>query len=385
MEIPAEYSGREQAYFKHCLLEAYLERLFMIVGQHHTTICYVDCFAGPWKSQSDDLEDTSISVSLSIINKCREGLRKINRDVQFRALFVEKNTSSFKNLRAYLDTRLADGTITTAIQGKFHELRQQILDWCGPESFVFFFIDPTGWKKAVELPTLEPLLRRPNSEFLINFMYDFLSRTVPQPEFQEDMEHIFGLVPDTEGMPPEERETRLLSLYRQNIKQAAPRGKGLPRTACVKVQKPTADRTLYHLVYLTRHPKGIVEFMEASEKLELVQMKIRALAKQGAKVAKTSQFELFSAADHVTDERADMDLSEVKKYWLTRLSVFPRRFGVADLAEMLEDTEWFPLDFQRAFKGLANEGTVRNLDAKRARPVNAVNFEKNEMLQRIAP
>ncbi|KAF0220195.1 MAG: hypothetical protein FD174_1434 [Geobacteraceae bacterium] len=48
MEIPAQYRGREQAYFKHCLLEAYLERLFMIVGQHQRTICYVDCFAGPW-------------------------------------------------------------------------------------------------------------------------------------------------------------------------------------------------------------------------------------------------------------------------------------------------------------------------------------------------
>ena len=37
MEIPAQYRGREQAYFKHCLLEAYLERLFMIVGQHQRT------------------------------------------------------------------------------------------------------------------------------------------------------------------------------------------------------------------------------------------------------------------------------------------------------------------------------------------------------------
>jgi len=383
MEIPVQYRGREQAYFKHCLLEAYLERLFMIVGHHQRTICYVDCFAGPWKSQADDLEDTSIVISLNLINKCREALRKIGKDVQFRALYVEEKPTRFKNLQVYLAARPVDGTATDALQGKFHELRRDILSWCGSDSFAFFFIDPMGWKNVVELPTLEPLLKRPNSEFLINFMYDFLSRTVPQPVFQEDMERIFGVLPDTQGMSPEEREVYLLSLYRNNIKQVTPGGRGLPRTACVKVQKPTRDRTLYHLVYLTRHPKGIVEFMEASEKLELVQKKVRALAKQDERVEKSKQFELFSAAAHVTDERADMDLSEVKVHWLTLLSTEPRQFGIRELADMLENTEWFPLDFQRAFGELAKEGKVRNLDAKRARPVNVVNFEKNETLLRV--
>jgi three-Cys-motif partner protein len=130
MEIPAQYIGREQAYFKHCLLEAYLERLFMIVGQHQRTICYVDCFAGPWKSQDDDLADTSIAISLNIINKCREALRKIGKDVQFRALFVEKKPRRFKKLQEYLAARPVDGTATHALHGMFHELRLEILAWC---------------------------------------------------------------------------------------------------------------------------------------------------------------------------------------------------------------------------------------------------------------
>lgn len=385
MEIPSQYKGREQAYFKHQLLEAYLERLFMIVGQHQRTICYVDCFAGPWKSQADDLEDTSIVISLNLINKCREALRKIGKEVQFRALYVEEKSKRFKVLQAYLAARPADGTATHALHGKFHELLQEILAWCGSDSFVFFFIDPTGWKNVVELPTLTPLLKRPNSEFLINFMYDFLSRTVPQPEFQADMKSIFGVVPDTNGMMPEEREAHLVSLYRNNLKQVTPGGKEQPRTACVKVLKPTHDRTLYHLVYLTRHPKGIVEFMEASEKLDIVQKKVRALAKQHERVAKKKQMELFSADEHVTDDRAEMDLSDVKAYWLGLLTTEHKYFGIKQLADMLEETEWFPGDFQKAFAELAKEGKVKNLDAKRARPVNIVNFEKNEALVRIQP
>ncbi len=184
-------------------------------------------------------------------------------------------------------------------------------------------------------------------------------------------------------MLPEEREAYLVSLYRNNIKQVTPGGKELPRTACVKVLKPTHNRTLYHLVYLTRHPKGIVEFMEASEKLDIVQKKVRALAKQDERIAKKKQMELFSADEHVTDERADMDLSEVKAYWMNLLTTEPKYFGIRELADMLEDTEWFPGDFQKAFAALEKEGKAKNLNAKRIRPVNAVNFEKNEALVRI--
>ena len=259
MEIPAHYKGREQAYVKHRLLEAYLERLFMIVGHHERTICYVDCFAGPWQSQDEDMEDTSIGISLKIIDKCRDGLRSIGKERLFKALFVEEKVRRFRRLQTFLKDRPADGTITHAMHGQFHDLRQDILNWCGNSGFVFFFIDPTGWKNVIELPTLDPLLRRPNTEFLINVMYDFLSRTVPQPEFSEDMRRIFGAVPNAAIMAPDEREAHLMRLYCEQIKSVSPVFGGQPRTICVPVLYPTKDRTLYHLVYLTHHPKGVVE------------------------------------------------------------------------------------------------------------------------------
>lgn len=389
MEDLSKYKGKEQGYIKHRLLEAYLERLFMIVGQHEKTICYVDCFAGPWKSQADDLEDTSIVISLNLINKCRETLRKIGKEVQFRTLYVEEKPRRFKNLKAYLAARPDDGTVTQALQGKFHDLRHEILAWCGSGSFVFFFIDPTGWKNVVEIPTLEPLLKRPNSEFLINFMFDFILRTAPQLKFQADMENIFGVAPDTHGMSPEEREANFVSLYRSNLKQITPGGKELPRAACVKVLKPTHDRTLYYLVYLTRHPKGIVEFMEASEKLDIVQKKVRALAKQDERIAKQKQLEMFSADEHINDERAEMYLSEVKAYWLSALTTVPKRFGTREFADMLESTEWFPGEFQRAFGQLEKEGLVKNNDAANKRRSKFVHFDANsndgEFLVKVTP
>lgn len=361
----------------------------MIVGQHERTICYVDCFAGPWEEQGDDLEDTSIARSLNIIRKCRDGLSGMGKTVQFRALFVEQKNKSFHKLQDYLISRKSDGIDTHALNGSFHELVQDILSWCGPDGFVFFFVDPKGWKNAVELPTLTPLLRRPNSEFLINFMYDFLSRTVPQLVFQDEMRSIFGIVPDGQDKSPEQREAYLLTLYRDNLKQVLPAGDGQPRTACVKVLKPTRDRTLYHLVYLTRHPKGIVVFMEASEKLDLVQKKTREQAKQDEREQRSKQIELFAVAEQVSDKKTEQNLAEVEKYWLNRLRSTPERYGMDKLADILEETGWFVSDLQKAFGELARKGLVKNLDGTPKRRSKFVYFDANhnagERLAKVTP
>ncbi len=85
----------------------------------------------------------------------------------------------------------------------------------------------------MEIPTLTPLLQRPNSEFLINFMYDFLSRTHPQESFREDMLAIFGEVRDTGGLSPEQREAYLIDLYKQRLKKILPAWGGKPRVVSV--------------------------------------------------------------------------------------------------------------------------------------------------------
>jgi len=383
MQIPEHYKGREQAYFKHSLLKAYLERLFMIVGQHQKTVCYVDCFAGPWQEKGEDLEDTSIAISLKILTNCKEGLRRLGKDVHFKALFIERDQKVYAKLSTFLESKRKQGIESIALNGEFVDVRREILSWCGNDSFVFFFIDPTGWKQVVEPSTLEPLLQRPNSEFLINFMYDFLLRIHTQKPFEGDMVKVFGEIAVTEGMTPAEKEEHLVTLYRRHLKTVVPKRGGKPRTISVKVLKPLKDRTLYHLVYLTRHPLGIIKFMEASQGLDLVQRKVRAQAKQETRVKKSGQEELFAAHEQVTEKEGHVDIVTVKEYWMKHLTSQPIKFGIETLADMLEETGWFASDFQEAFKELEKEDTVKNLDARRVRPVNAVNFEKGERLVKI--
>jgi len=383
MKLPEHYKGREQAYIKHKLLEAYLERLFMIIGQHEKRICYVDCFAGPWQEGSDDLKDTSIAISMNIMQKCKNGLKERGYDIQFRALFIEKDKIAYGKLKSFLQGKEWTEIDARSLQGEFFDLRDEILRWCGAEDFTFFFIDPTGWKNVVEIPTLRPLLERPKSEYLINFMFDFLLRTHTQSTFEEHMKEIFGEVPNTSGMTPIQRESYLLKQYCEHLKSTLPQIGGVPRSAYVKVLDPFKDRTKYDLVYLTHHPKGIKVFMEASEKLDLVQRRVRAQARQDRRIEKSGQAEMFPAHAEMKKDEERADLTEVKDYWLTKLSTSPSLYGIVQLADMLEETGWFISDFQRAFKELEKEVKVKNQDAKRTRPVHAVNFDKGEYLQKI--
>jgi len=124
-------------------------------------------------------------------------------------------------------------------------------------------------------------------------MYEFLLRAHSQDLFQEDMRAIFGEIPETDGRSPEEKEEYLVKLYLKRLKEIVPARGGKPRVVSVPVLEPTIDRTLYHLIYLTRHAKGITVFMEASEKLDLVQRRTRAQAKQKNAKTKAANLNFF--------------------------------------------------------------------------------------------
>jgi hypothetical protein len=243
----------------------------------------------------------------------------------------------------------------------------------------FFFVDPLGWKGIVEVPTLKPFLLRPNSEFLINFMFDFLLRTHTNPRHIPDMVAIFGQVPNTDGMTPEERESYLVHLYRENLKRVLPNRGGKPRSVTVPVLRPDKNRTLYHLVYLTRHPLGIVKFMEASEPLDYVQKSVRIQVKHDKIIETTGQGELFGALEHVKAVQGGVSISAVKLYWLQRLTTQPKHFGTENLADMQEETGWFEINFQEAFHELLLEGRVKNHDdaEKTRRRKRYVHFDAN--------
>ena len=371
--IPAAYDGREQALIKHRLLEDYLEKLFLIIGMGSKNggssieLCYVDCFAGPWGDPSEDMQSTSIAISLKTLDTVRQKLASLGVFVKIRALYVEAKPSSFRRLQAYLTTGTPRSIKSHCLEGDFVALREQILDWVGPDVFTFFFIDPMGYTE-IAVPTLAPLVRRPKSEFLINLMYDHANRAMSMEGMRETMATVLGQELDVTGLTPREREYAFVHTYRESLKRCMPTlASRPPRAAHARVMNPQRDRTKYHLVYLTSHPLGVVKFMEISAIADRVQAQVRALKRDQKKAADEHMDELWSAGTMVDFDAGRASASEVDAFWQSYLRSGDRLVSTAEFAGIQEATDWFESDLQASLLRLIKAGKVvnRSVDASR--------------------
>ncbi len=379
-QVPDVYEGRIPAKVKHALLKNYLEKLVLIIGMSARSkgsveICYVDCFAGPWGSNDEKLEGTSISLSLKTLAACKEKLASLSVDARMRALFVEKEPDAYDRLSAYLRNDAPKSVEARPMKGDFVALRSEILDWTGKDAFTFFFIDPKGWSPIV-IDVLTPLLQRPRSEFLINFIYEFVNRTASMAQFRDAMRRLLGKEIVLKDRTPEERELALVGAYRETLKTVVPSGRKPfnARTAYVTVMHPAKERTKYHLVYVSCHPKGIVEFMNISQAVDIVQARVRLASLLAEQSAKSGTMDMF--VEHAVAE-ADGSRSspeEVDSFWLDYLSRGERKVDQAAFADILEATNWLPRELQASLARLIDRGAVVNLDAvgkkRTARPLH---------------
>lgn len=388
--VPAIYDGREQAWIKHQLLESYLEKLLLIIGmaartQGKVEICYVDCFAGPWGDDSEQMEGTSIAISMRTMAMCKQKLAKLGVDATMRALYIELDKRAFGRLSDYLQKATPAGVDAQCKEGDFLALRQDILKWCGNTAFAFFFIDPKGWK-TVGVPNLRPLLARPRSEFLINFMYDFINRTAAMSEWQDEIAEFLGqpveVVQGLGGAAPQVRETALLSTYRDGIKNALPqRARFGPRTAYVRVMDRDRDRAKYHLVYLTTHPVGIIEFMQISQSVELIQKRVRVAKKVEIRQRQSGIDDMFAETyDDLADNDEQASPGVVDEFWLKYLSTDPKVVDEDAFADILEQQGWTPNDLQASLARLIKAGKISNVNATNLRPKRPLHYEKREQL-----
>lgn len=382
--VPDIYKEREPAFIKHKLLESYLETLVLTIGmgakgEAKPEICYVDCFAGPWGSEDENLDGTSIALSLKTLASCKATLASLGVNARMRALFIEKDKKAFQRLSAFLQRNTFGEVERACFPGDFVDLRQEILQWCGTTGFTFFFIDPKGWT-PVMIDVLRPLLQRRKSEFLINFIYDFINRTASMSGWEEEMKQLLGRSVDLTDMSPSQREDALLTAYRESLKQCVPAGRAnyRPRTAYVGVLHPMHDRTKYHLVYLSSHPLGIVKFMNASEKVDIVQARVRAVKQFDERAKQSGTEDMFADAAETVSGDGRSTPEEVDNHWRKYLVGSPKRIDTATFADLLESTNWLPGELQASLVRLIKAGELENLDdGGKRRPARPLHFEKS--------
>jgi three-Cys-motif partner protein len=371
--IPAAYDGREQALVKHRLLEDYLEKLFLIIGMASkaggpSELCYIDCFAGPWRDSSEAMESTSIAISLKTLDTCRQKLASLRAFVKIGALYVEQDPRAFARLQTYLQASTPRSVHADCMQGDFVALRHDILKWAGPSAFCFFFIDPMGYSQ-IAIPTLRPLLERPRSEFLINLMYDHLNRVLSMAKTEAAMTEWLGRRLDlSEVGTPQGRESTILAAYQGQAKACMAVRPGYPaRAASARVLDPQRNRPKYHLVYLTSHPKGLVKFSEISDQVARLQDQLRAVKRETNRERDTGTTDMFGPPASMPDASVYVHPAQVDRFWREYLAHGPRQIDTAAFADILEQTGWFEKDLQASLLRLLKAGCIVNRAASASR------------------
>jgi three-Cys-motif partner protein len=326
-----DYIGREQSYVKHTFLERYLERLVHKTASSYSHIVYVDGFAGPWQSANEEFQDTSFGIALNALRRAKASWKE-TRDVRMSAFLVEHDPDSYKKL-AQVPQRYPDVSIKT-YSADFLTVLPTILNDIPDDAFTFFLIDPKGWR--IPLKALAPMLARPNSEVIFNFMFDFINRaaSIKDPAVISGLDE---LIPygnwrakldeaerTSDGLTPDQRKAILVDAFAESLAQLG----NYKYVAETTILRPVSDRTLYCLFYATRHPRGIEVFRNCQIKALTEQSKTRAATKVKHAEASTGQGEIFqSLHDMGPDELTAFLQSERAEAEKTFLELAPEAPG----------------------------------------------------------
>jgi three-Cys-motif partner protein len=281
------YDEREQSEIKHYALRLYLQAAARILG-NTKNLKYVDCCAGPWKERTTDLSDTSFGVAIPTLKAAAFELASRGISRQFACLLIEKDPDAFTKLEVFAKRSDTTSLRIHARNCDFTEKLAEIVRYCSSDgTFPFIFIDPTGWQLA-GISKIRPLLQLNPGEVLINLMSSFISRFIK--DNRTDFSDLLGTdFPSLRELSGPELELAIVDKYCELVKREG----GFEYVCSLPVMKPDADCFNFHLIYATRHRKGVEVFKAVEKKTEEMTHIIRADRQQKDRQTRSGQDELF--------------------------------------------------------------------------------------------
>jgi three-Cys-motif partner protein len=297
------YAGREPAFVKHTFLDKYLPALIGRVASRYNSFVYVDGFAGPWKSVAGEtFADTSFGIALQHMTAQKILYAARGRDVQMKAFLVEKDQKTFDSLKQAIGGY--PNIDCEPLLGGMEEHVSKMIGEISPDTFSFVLIDPKGFP---DVEAIMPLIRRQHSEALVNFMFDFANRfaatsLIPALEKWLSSEGNARWKAEVERLAGKDREERLETLAVEKLRKVA----AYKYAPVISVDKPLHDRTLYKLIFLTRHTKGLQVFRDSEHAALEAQAASRSITKAGAREVKSGMADFFGAAADVALDRSTL-------------------------------------------------------------------------------
>jgi three-Cys-motif partner protein len=305
------YRGREQAYVKHVFLERYLERLVHKTASIYDHIVCVDGFAGPWQSASEAFQDTSFGIALNALRQAKATWKAAGREVKMSAHLVEQDAAAHARL-ATIGSRYPGVEVKTYPED-FLKALPAILADIPQSTFTFFFIDPKGWR--FRLHDLAAMLKRPRSEVIFNFMFDFINRaaSMKEPAIEQGVDELIpygdwrAKLEQTEdqGATSNDRKRILVDAFGESLATIG----SYTYVAETTVLRPVSDRALYCLCYATRHPEGIKTFRDCQVKALEEEARTRAATKVKHAETVSGQREIFESLHEMAPNELEKALA----------------------------------------------------------------------------
>jgi three-Cys-motif partner protein len=292
-----QYDSREQSEIKHFALRLYLEAAARILGSTRN-LKYIDCCAGPWESKSSNYRDTSFGIAVRVLKDTSEELGRRGKSPELACLLIEKDSSKFTELETFSKAVDSSTVRVHARNWDFTERITDIVRYCTrPGTFPFIFIDPKGWKLA-GISNIRPLLQLAPGEVLINLMLPFIGRFIK--DGKTDFSDLLGEdFPELRKLSGPELEFEIVRKYSDLIKKEG----NYAYVCSLPVMNPDLDTFNFHLIYATRHMKGVKVFKDVERRTEEMTHIVRAEVQQRDQQVKTGNYELFAPGVQYKENR----------------------------------------------------------------------------------
>lgn len=245
---------------KHVILKKYLPSWVQILGSSNLRLCYFDCYAGPgvYELNGNKVEGSPIIA----VCAAQEFLgRRSNHFVT--VTLVERDQSQRSSLESQLHglQPYERGLSVHVLAEDAKEFVPDLLNQVPDLAPSFFMVDPYG--HPLTIPILNDILRRSQTEALINFMYFRVNMDACNPMVQYHVDEMFG---DCEWraqsfmkMNGKYREEQFLDYFMSKIEAKYK----IPFRIRFDVEDGMGrDRTKYYLIHASNHPKAVLLMKE---------------------------------------------------------------------------------------------------------------------------
>lgn len=272
---PAKWIMKGQTAIKHQVLEHYLKAYGIILTRGNntglrTSLHYIDGFGGRGVYEGGEPGSPIIAMKVADMLANDSGGKAV-----LKVHAIELDSENHASLDECIRATKAEcpGAVVDLRHGSFVENIDEIMGSLGEYEHAFVFIDPFGYRDAIEIATVAKLIARPRTEVFVTFMSHNINRYIGDKTKTKDerMAQIFGKVRLEQLQERKDRQELLARLYGEAVQeQASALGVHNVLVYSTGVKFDDRAQNIYHLIHLSRDPKARLEMEKAVKRTNIL-------------------------------------------------------------------------------------------------------------------